>query len=71
MVDISNIKRDDIVAFKTLHGNWFTGCVFMIAENAIMINLNIPIEPQWYSDSDTTVYFLSDITDIVVLESKK
>lgn len=67
--NISNIKEKAIVAFKTKEGVWFTGQVSFISSDSIRVNLIVPIEPQWYREDDTTVYFLEDITEIVLLES--
>lgn len=57
--------RYRIVAFKTKDGDWFTGSQ---REGSLHISVNIPIEPQWYNDSDVTVYSESEVLQIVVLE---
>jgi hypothetical protein len=69
-------KENAVVAFKERKRNeWFTGVVNCILppnekriEYYITINLNVPIEPQWY-DGEQTVYYLDDISDLVVLEN--
>jgi hypothetical protein len=74
-----NCKENTVVAFKEKERNeWFTGVVNSIFEphskyNAsneffISIYLSVPIEPQWYN-GEKTVYYLEDISDLVVLEN--
>jgi hypothetical protein len=70
-----NCKQNTVVAFKEIKRNeWFTGIITYIYppksnsdEFRISINLNVPIEPQWYDD-EQTVYYLNDISDLVILE---
>ncbi len=72
-------KENTVVAFKEKERNeWFTGVIYSIYEPhskyntsneySISISLNVPIEPQWY-DGEQTVYYLDDISDLVVLEN--
>jgi len=68
-MNFSNIKEKDIVAFKTTDGDWFTGWVGFVSDTSLMINLIVPIEPQWYRDEDDTVYFLDSITEVILLKS--
>jgi hypothetical protein len=71
-----SLKENTIVAFKEKErSEWFTGVVNCVlppnekrTEYYITINLNVPIEPQWY-DGEQTVYYLDDISDLVVLEN--
>lgn len=71
-----NCKQNTVVAFKEIKRNeWFTGIITYIYqpksnsdEFRISINLNVPIEPQWYDD-EQTVYYLNDISDLVILET--
>ena len=71
-----NLKENTVVAFKEKERNeWFTGIITCVlppndkrTEYYITINLNVPIEPQWY-DGGQTVYYLDDISDLVVLEN--
>ncbi len=72
-------KENTVVAFKEKERNeWFTGVINSIYEPHskyntsneyyISISLNVPIEPQWYN-GEQTVYYLEDISDLVVLEN--
>lgn len=67
-------KEGTIVAFLSNEKQeWFTGIVAYINladknDFLIQINLIVPIEPQWYSDSDKTVYYNGDFDKIVILE---
>jgi hypothetical protein len=74
-----NCKKGTIVAFKEKERDtWFTGQISGFLEPnskynksdeyVVSINLNIPIEPQWY-DGEQTVYYLDDISNLVVLEN--
>ena len=74
-----NCKENTVVAFKEKErAEWFTGIISFIYppqtkynntdEYKLQINLNVPIEPQWY-DGEQTVYYLDDISDLVVLEN--
>ena len=74
-----NCKEGTVVAFKEKERNeWFTGIICSIFppkskynqtdEYVLSINLNVPIEPQWY-DGEKTGYYLEDISDLVVLEN--
>lgn len=74
-----NCKENTVVAFKEKERNeWFTGIISFIyppqtkynntEEYKLSISLNVPIEPQWY-DGEQTVYYLDDISDLVVLEN--
>lgn len=73
---LSNLKKNSIVAFKEKKRNkWFTGVVNCVlppnekrTEYYIMINLNVPIDPQW-NDGEQTVHYIDDISDLVVLEN--
>lgn len=73
---LSDLKENNVVAFKEKKRNkWFTGVISCIAppnekrpEYFIIINLNVPIEPQWY-DGEQTVYYLDDICDLIILEN--
>ena len=50
-------------------GKWYTGRIDSIREGAMRIEINIPIYPQMSSENDFTVAYLSDISDLKLLES--
>jgi len=75
---LSNCKENSIVAFKEIEdGRWFTGTISMILkpnsefnknnEFMILIDLIVPITPQWYDDEKTT-FTIDCISNLVVLE---
>ena len=76
---LSNCKENSIVAFKEIEdGRWFTGTIRMIlhpnsefnkknSEFSILIDLIVPITPQWYDDEKTS-FTIDCISNLVVLE---
>ena len=75
---LSHCKENSIVAFKEIEeGNWFTGTISMILhpnsesnknnEFMILIDLIVPITPQWYDDEKTS-FTIDCISNLVVLE---
>lgn len=76
---LEKLKEGSIVAFKTKETQiWYTGEVRWLRppnsqfnpkdEWYIHIELNVPIQPQWYEDGDKTNYYLEDIIDLKILE---
>lgn len=72
---LSKCKEDNVVAFKTKNDEWYTGVVKYLRKlkeedynYRIIIVVNIPVEPQWYSDDDKTLYDENDIKDLIILE---
>ena len=70
---LENISAGDTVAFRSIRSDvsgWFTGIVRGVFPSSLMIEVNIPVEPQWYKDDAFTLALEGDIDRIILLEKK-
>ena len=63
-----HIATGDTVAFKTIHGKWYTGIIHIIVGGHFEIEVTLPIEPNYYSPKDIQIYYPMDVVKVVVLE---
>lgn len=63
------MKKGDLVTFKTIQGNWFTGKIQWYSDdNHYSVEVRLPVYPQWLENGDQTIYYPDEIQEIIVLK---